>query len=62
MMAGQKGKKMTPMYIRIIDTNNKTERRVYAETVDFDSVNWYITINGKISVFKRADFCVLIFA
>lgn len=50
------------MYIRIIDTNNKTERRVHAETVDFDSVNWYITINGKISVFKRADFCVLIFA
>lgn len=50
------------MYIRIIDKNKRTERRVHADSVNLDSENWLITICGKLNTFSRRDFEVLIFA
>jgi hypothetical protein len=50
------------MYIRIINLKKKTERRVHAESVDFDRVNWLITINGQLETFKRKHFKVFLFA
>lgn len=48
------------MLIRIINRKTGAERRVKADIVDFDHINWLITINGKIETFKRKDFEVQI--
>ena len=50
------------MLIRIINRKTGKERRVHAEIVDFDYINWIITINGKTETLKRKDYEVQICA